>query len=238
MARYNSLPKGVLAATLTVAFALFIANAANAGGRGSVKDAAPGYAPWAGKYVGLHVGGGFGQVEHTSTQSRRAARALNGSYEIEGVVWGGTLGYNWQNGRTVWGLETDISISDVEGSSRKNCPGNCLSSIDWLWTLRGRVGYDTGAILPYLTAGLAVADVNSSISTRRGLSIGSASETVAGYTFGAGIELRLSQSMTLKGEYLYVSLDDIKFSEALRARRQFDFETKLDILRVGLNLRF
>src|SRR5882724_9701270 len=60
---------------------------------------APAYLPfnWGGWYAGLNLGGGF--------------------TDVSGVVFGGQIGYNWQFGNWVFGLETDIQFSGQDNNS-------------------------------------------------------------------------------------------------------------------------
>jgi hypothetical protein len=86
----------------------------------------------------------------------------DGHYSVRGGLIGGTLGYNWQLGHWVFGIEGDYDWADVAGrslacGSSSATPHSCGSSLDSLGTLRGRIGYaagSTGSLLPYLTGGL------------------------------------------------------------------------------------
>jgi opacity protein-like surface antigen len=49
--------------------------------------------------------------------------------DLNGVVGGGQIGYNWQMQNWVWGLEADIQGTDEKGSRLFTCPaGICLAS--------------------------------------------------------------------------------------------------------------
>ncbi len=78
---------------------------------------------WHGSYAGVHLGFGDG----------------------DGVVGGGQIGYNWQSGRIVYGIEADFALSSMEDEASGCIPGaGCVfagASLDWLATVRGRVGY-------------------------------------------------------------------------------------------------
>ena len=115
---------------------------------------------------------------------------------------GGTLGYNWQMGQAVFGLEGDVDWSNIRGSAA--CGGGvtvCETRNDWLGTFRGRVGYAFDRFLPYVTGGLAVGDIKTSIA-----GLGSTNDTKAGWTVGGGIEAAIAGPWTAKVEYLYVDL--------------------------------
>ena len=85
------------------------ANAADLG-RAPPVAPAPVYAPvysWTGLYLGVNGGGGWGNSTWTgsSTGLQHLGRPVRRQ-----------LGYNWQFGQTVLGLETDIQWSDIKGS--------------------------------------------------------------------------------------------------------------------------
>ncbi len=221
------LVKSVMAAALAMVVAAPAVQAADLGGRPSYKDE-PDYGPprymWSGLYAGLQAGYSWADAYHFNG---------GGSYanpQPDGFIGGGTLGYNFQRGSIVWGLETDFSFANLEGSA--SCPGlsPCRASLDWLWTLRGRVGVDMNGWMPYFTGGLAVADVSASDN------VGSGSETVTGWTIGGGLEVKLDRNWSFKGEYLYVNLDDaFRLSGPGVARATLE---DMHVVRAGINYKF
>src|SRR5262245_3838294 len=90
-------------------------------------------ANWSGWYIGAHAGVAWQQA----TESVYSDLSFNKS----GFIGGGQLGYNWQHGNFVFGLESDIS-----GLTGKNSDGYGFlsSSIRWLSTVRGRFGLAVG----------------------------------------------------------------------------------------------
>ena len=99
------------------------AMAADLGGgppRGSLKDAPPPPLPlysWSGLYIGVHAGYGWTDLDWTA-----GGTTVNDS----GAGWlgGGQVGYNWQRGALVFGVEADISSSGMDGST--TCPNSAL----------------------------------------------------------------------------------------------------------------
>ena len=228
---WKNLWKGVIAASLATVILAPVAQAADLGGRyKSMKDE-PDYGPprylWTGLYLGAHAGYGWG----TSRQTNTTTLVTTGDYDTDGFLGGGTIGYNFQSGQVVWGLETDISFSDVSGNSFVACAAGCTSSLDWLWTLRGRVGLDFNGWMPYVTGGLAVAD--GFVSTN---GAGTSSDTLTGWTIGGGLEVKLDRNWSVKAEYLFVDLGDMRNpvpGSPIRA----DFD-ELHIVRAGINYKF
>jgi outer membrane immunogenic protein len=213
--------KSVMAAALAMVVAAPAVQAADLGGRpGSYKDE-PDYGPprylWTGLYAGLHAG--YGSADGYLW----APGGVYGSPETDGFIGGGTLGYNFQSGQVVWGLETDFSFAYINGSD-----GPTRASMDWLWTLRGRVGLDMNGWMPYITGGFAMADVSASDPG------GSGSDTVSGWTVGGGLEVKLDRAWSLKAEYLYV---DVGESFSIDAPNRASIED-LHIVRAGINYKF
>jgi len=149
---------------------------------------------WTGAYVGINAGGGWGN-------SDSSAPFAGGSFRTSGGLVGGTLGYNWQTGWTVFGVEGDLDWSNIRGST--SCAGtSCSTHNNWLGTLRGRLGYAWNRVMPYVTGGLAGGDISHSITGS-----GSSHTTKAGWTLGGGLEGALPwPRWTAKVEYLYVDL--------------------------------
>ena len=148
---------------------------------------------WTGFYFGVNGGGGWG---HSFWSANGTSLGLSG-----GQV-GGTVGYNQQLGKVVFGVEGDIDWSNFDGSgAAAGCPGGCSTSDSWLSTARGRVGYAFGRFMPYVTGGLAVGDIRAAAP-----GIGSGAATNAGWTLGGGLEVALPGNWTAKAEYLHVDL--------------------------------
>jgi outer membrane immunogenic protein len=174
---------------------------------------------WTGPYVGINGGYGWGS-------SDISAPLGVGSLDTDGWLVGGTLGYNWQMGSAVFGLEGDIAWSGIKGSTA--CGGtSCEVRNNWLGTARGRLGYAMGSFMPYVTGGLAVGNVKTTVA-----GIGDTSDTNVGWTVGAGLEAQISGPWSAKLEYLYVDLGE---SDTVLGG-QADFNT--NIVRAGLNYRF
>jgi outer membrane immunogenic protein len=193
---------------------------------------APAYVPpplynWTGFYVGINGGGAFG---HSSVSNVFGSQGFN----VDGGLVGGTLGYNWQTGPWVLGIEGDIDWADISGdtSSGLCAGGTCSIKNDWLATVRGRVGYAFDRFMPYVTGGGAFGDVKTSVPGFSGQT-----NTQAGWTAGAGLEFAINGPWTAKVEYLYVDLgNDTCDAGSCGVSTTTDFHT--NIVRAGVNYRF
>ena len=209
---------------LAVATMMTAANAADLPRRQATMPVkAPEYvAPysWTGFYIGINGGGGWGRSDWSGVGTN--------VYTSGGLV-GGTLGYNWQTGPMVFGLEGDVDWSGIKGSD--SCGGlSCETRNDWLGTFRGRLGYAFNRVMPYITGGLAVGNVKASTA------LGSSDETRAGWTIGGGIEANIIGPWSAKIEYLYADLGSTDCSACTVGGTDVDFTT--NIVRAGVNYRF
>ncbi len=175
---------------------------------------------WTGGYIGINGGGAWGR-------SDTSAPFAAGSFRTSGGVIGGTLGYNYQMGQAVFGLEGDIDWSNNRGSSVCGAGFSCETHNSWLGTARGRVGYAFDRFMPFVTGGLAVGDIKSSVA-----GVGSTTTTKAGYAIGGGLEAALSGPWTAKVEYLYADLG--RGSAVLGSDTRFT----TSLVRAGINYRF
>ena len=185
------------------------------------------YYNWTGFYVGINGGYGWGE-------SNWSVPAVSNS--PKGALIGGTIGFNYQVGSFVWGLEGDYDWADIKDSAA--CGAfSCETKNSWLATARGRVGYAFDRWLPYFTGGAAFGKVeaNSTNPAAPG-----ASDTRTGWTVGGGVEYAFLGSWSAKLEYLYVDLGSFDCnaacSGAAAVGSTVDFKT--NIIRAGLNYKF
>ena len=108
---------------------------------------------WTGFYVGAHVGGAWGYFRNNGLN-------IGPDESSGGYIAGGQLGYNWQSGRMVLGLEGDISAIDIHAST----PAIGSFKENWTSTVRARVGYAVENYLAYLTGGVAFTHVEAAVT--------------------------------------------------------------------------
>ena len=181
------------------------------------------YYSWTGFYLGATVGYGTGTSEWDIPPVTISPR---------GMMYGGTLGYNWQAGSLVYGIEGDYSVSNVNGSATCGVVLTCETENTWLATFRGRIGYAFDRFLPYVTAGGAYGNIRATLNPL-GLT---ASESKFGYSFGAGLEYAFLSNWSAKIEYLYVNLGS--FDPGFTAPVANNVSFSESIVRVGLNYKF
>lgn len=201
-------------------FAAAVAASLVAAGTAAAADlprgAAPYYAPamsglynWGGAYAGLNLGYEWGSVTNTAG-------------DPTGVAGGGQLGYNWQNGQFVFGVETDLQFSNADDTFAPFKFSN-----PWFGTVRGRAGAAFNNVLLYATLGLAYGSLEGQIP---GLD---ETRTEVGWAGGLGAEYGFASNWSAKVEYLYVDLASREFSIT-----GTDNGLRANILRLGINYHF
>jgi outer membrane immunogenic protein len=211
---------------------------------------------WTGWYAGVNVGGAWGESRNIFIADFPPPTAAGAdTTHFNGVIGGGQVGYNYQLGRLVLGLESDLQSSGQRSSNNTSCtiagcivPGSTIADTEkltWFGTTRARVGIASGGWLAYATGGVAYGRISSAgITTLPGIgSIPvSASSTKGGWTAGGGVEVLLSGNWTGKLEYLYMDLGNVSasvpdpFIPGATAGGSSHFTE--NILRAGVNLRF
>jgi outer membrane immunogenic protein len=155
---------------------------------------------WAGIYVGINGGWGWGGAKWTANTG---AGNISGTPNDDGGVVGATLGANFQTGAFVFGVEGDFDYSGINtGTSSSVCSliGTCQTGNNWLSTLRGRFGFAMDRILFYGTAGGVFGNMQTTLN---GVST---THTQIGWTAGIGAEYAFAENWTAKIEYLYANL--------------------------------
>ena len=210
--------KSVLLATagLLVLSAFAPASAADMAARAPYVKAPPPAAIY--NWTGFYIGGFGGYASEDSS-----------AFSMKGGFGGGTVGYNWQAGNIVYGLEVDAAGGDVSASASA-FGVTAKSKVDALGTVRGRFGFAVDKVLFYGTGGYAWVDNKMTLSAL-GVSA-SQSNFHSGWTVGAGIEAFFAPQWSVKGEYLYRSLG----SENYFGVRSGDLN--LHTVQVGVNYHF
>lgn len=179
---------------------------------------------WTGLYAGVNVGGAWGQSDWSA----------GNCFDVSGAMLGGTLGYNFQTSRIVYGLEADLSWANIQGNTTASvCSNGCETQSTWLGTARARVGYSFNRILAYVTGGAAFGDIDASSPGYLGIK-----ETRVGWTVGGGLEFPLFKNTSAKVEYLHVDLGDVDCGTACGPSSNNNVSLQANIFRVGLNISF
>src|SRR5450631_3390071 len=177
---------------------------------------------WTGLYVGVNGGYGWGAQDPLTLFSNRFDRT---SFNINGGMFGGTIGAQIQQGYVVLGLEGDLDWANIKGSGITTptiggliLPGlpitlNMATNVSAVGTARLRAGVAMNNWLFYATGGAAFIKSSANGTSIAGVPCGtlgvlpncSASAWRPGIAAGLGAEWGFAQNWSAKLEYLYIA---------------------------------
>ena len=175
---------------------------------------------WSGLYLGGHVGAALGT---TDLVDPFGVALFGDQVRSPGFIAGSQIGYNYQLGPAVFGIEADVSGDVSDGTntcfavSGSIVSSNCRVRPDLYATLTGRLGYAAGRALFYAKGGAAwthgaVDMIFNQNNFGPGVTtavFGSHSSLDAtGWTAGGGIEYGLTPAWSAKLEYDYLDFGD------------------------------
>lgn len=187
---------------------------------------------WAGFYIGAHGGGGWSDTKLTPAAVNVGGVAmpnvggLTFPAKPSGGLGGGHVGYNWQWGQVVAGLEGDFDGADIKGTETT---GTVAVKTDELASIRGRLGYSfLPNLLGYGTGGVGWAHtklnfVNAGVNE---------SLWQTGWVAGAGLEYKFYGNWIARAEYLHYGFDSGSTTSFTKVKDQ------LDVVRGGVSYKF
>jgi outer membrane immunogenic protein len=192
---------------------------------------------WSGFYIGVHGGYGWGDPSYVApppapnneeelvaaVAAPPAPHAV--SVKQNGGIFGGHIGYNWQFGCFVAGVEGDIDGADITGTDPA---GPITFKTNELASIRGRLGYTvTPDLLAYGTggAGWTSTDINAAGVT----------DTLSkwGWVAGGGLEYKFFGHWIARAEYLHYGIDASATVNGFTVN-----EKSIDVVRGGLSYKF
>ena len=196
---------------------------------------------WTGFYVGVNAGYGWNSGSNRYVDPAFGYAGDSGS--DGGFIGGGQIGYNYQIGSFVIGVETDLQYANVgnKSSGYYTTGGYYYGGDDsdgYFGTVRARAGVAFDRALIYVTGGLAYGDLGN--NNYYGLNTtnyyyGGGNDSNWGWTLGGGVEYAFTNNLTAKVEGLYVNLDT-KNSGGLYYNGNGD--TEFGVVRAGPNYKF
>jgi outer membrane immunogenic protein len=182
---------------------------------------------WDGVYVGAFAGYGWGTL---TAGDDDIFAPPDTDYDLSGWQLGVAAGANFTISEAiVAGIVADIAWADIGGSNDDFAP--LEYNINWLGSVRGRLGFDGGAFLPYVTAGLAFA--NNTIDLDAGFD--EDTQTHIGWTVGAGVEFAVADNVSLDLLYRY---SDYGSKDYELGGDVSDFSLTTHTVSAGVNFRF
>lgn len=221
---------------------------------------------WAGAYIGLNAGGAIPlyRGEHLQPIFSRTPPVYDlfpPSGRRSGVSFGAQAGYNWQIGRLVYGIETDINLLDGQNprngiffTPKPQAPHEIIGynlnyeqGSAFFASLRGRLGLSLDHTLVYLTGGVALGGTRGAArldyhdpKEAKAFSAKASGSRDFKYVIGAGAEHPLSEDTSVRLEYFFLNqgLNGQFFPDTKETLYWSKTRDENHIVRLGLNHHF
>jgi len=180
---------------------------------------------WEGPYVGAHIGyDGF-----RTSNSVIVGPAQSWNQDADGWLGGILLGYNAEFESFVLGVEADAGFGKASQTETRSGLGKVRITDHGQHTFRARAGLPTSIGLFYVTGGLGLSDVWIRSDS------GKDENFHWGYVVGGGFESKVTESVSLRAEYLYSNFGDETYNLGdNRLKSEFDSHR----FRVGVSWYF
>ena len=173
---------------------------------------------WSGFYVGAN--GGWGSSHNCWDQTPGGIFiGSDGCHNATGGVAGGQIGYRWQSGTWVFGLEAQGDWADLKGSNASLVfPGlfTNQTKIDAFGLFTGQIGYAVNNVLFYVKGGAALTDNRyNTYTTPPVVLAGTASDTRWGGAVGVGVDFGFAPSWSAGVEYDHLFMQDNTYNQMI-----------------------
>ncbi|HTV35256.1 MAG TPA: outer membrane beta-barrel protein [Xanthobacteraceae bacterium] len=192
---------------------------------------------WTGFYIGLNGGAGWGTTATSVNVGQTLA--LNGipginlsvplaQTSLNGWLAGGQIGYNYQIGNYLVGIEGEGDWANISGTSPCAVVFSCTSKVKWTADIAGRFGVVPIAnLLVYVKGGVSWAGLQSSFGNGISGTVGpitfagdvnaNLNTTQVGGLLGIGTEYMFAPNWTAKIEYTYADYGKENFTVPVNA---------------------
>jgi outer membrane immunogenic protein len=164
---------------------------------------------WSGFYLGVNGGYGWSrQCLDVTAVGGLVGTFAEGCRDAGGGVVGGQIGYRWQTGAMVFGLEAQGDWANLRNSritTLFNPADTFKTNINGIGLFTGQIGYAWNSTLLYVKGGAAVVNQRWDLfDTATGVGISQAERTRWAGTIGAGLEYGITPNWTIGVEYDYI----------------------------------
>ena len=188
---------------------------------------------WSGFYIGANGGGGW---SHNTWDLVGGGR--EGSHDSTGGTIGGQIGYRWQTGPVVFGLEAQGNWADFSGDNLSALfATRNRTKTDAFGLFTGQIGYAWNNVLLYAKGGAAVTSNKYTItSAATGAFLGSNNDTRWGGVVGAGLEYGFAPNWSAGVEYDHLFMD--RHTISFGALGSDSIKQDVDLFTARVNYRF
>ena len=190
---------------------------------------------WTGFYLGGHFGYGGGSIGPDTNPL--PLQGVFFPHSVTGLIGGYQAGYIGQlANNVVLGVEADVSFGSPVDVPRL-VPAPFDTTIDYIATGRGRVGYAMGTWMPYVTGGFAWGSTNVSLNDLGTIVPPKRYLTHLGWTAGLGVEVAVGGNWTAKAEYDYIDLARRTYDLTDVGLPRVNVDPNIHLFKLGLNYR-
>jgi outer membrane immunogenic protein len=199
---------------------------------------------WSGFYIGAN--GGWGSSRNSWDSVAPFLVGPEGSHDATGGVAGGQVGYRWQTGTWVYGLEAQGDWADLRGNNLSTLFGPGFrndSRISAFGLFTGQLGWATNNVLFYVKGGAAVTDNRNRIysTATSALLARTGDDTRWGGTVGVGLEYGFAPGWSAGVEYDHLFMQDRTLTFTGPAGLAFGADRirqEVDLVTVRVNYKF
>jgi outer membrane immunogenic protein len=199
---------------------------------------------WSGFYIGANGGWGSSRKCWDAVNGAGAFVANEGCHDATGGTVGGQVGYRWQTGPWVFGLEAQGNWADFKGSNASLFALGIRneSRVDAFGLFTGQVGYAVNNVLLYVKGGAAVtSDRFRTFTAANVLNSSTGDDTRWGGVVGVGLEYGFAPNWSVAAEYDHLFMQDrtYTFTTPAGAFAGSDrIRQDVDLVTVRLNYKF
>ena len=198
---------------------------------------------WSGFYIGAN--GGWGSSRNCwDFLPVAGGSTAEGCHDATGGTVGGQVGYRWQAGTWVFGLEAQGNWADFKGNNVSVFDPRFRneSKVDAFGLFTGQVGYAANNVLFYVKGGAAVTSNTYRISTLGGALAGTTSDdTRWGGVVGVGLEYGFAPNWSVGIEYDHMFMQDRTYNFVTPVGAAFGSDRirqDVDLVTARLNYKF
>jgi len=188
---------------------------------------------WTGFYAGGNIGAGWSSATFTYNPG-----GIGWGLNQAAFIGGGQIGYNYQIGHALLGIETDADWTSV--SNKSGVFGGLQSKVDspWMTTVAARVGAAYGNWLLFAKGGGGWVENETTLYNAKGGTLWSGSNATGGWLVGGGIEYAFGRNWSMKVEYDYIGLSNWTPSPGLTAGDSLKVSRDFQAAKLGFNYKF
>jgi outer membrane immunogenic protein len=154
---------------------------------------------WTGIYLGGQVGYGWGRLDGLVVAPNGGTAGYG--YTPQGVIGGAHVGYNWQGGPWVLGIEGSVDGTSLSKSITPGAGVVFSDRSEIQGSIRGRAGIAWDRALLYATGGAAFGGFSATFTSPNGTD--TFSSTRVGWTVGGGLAYAITNNWSVYAEYRY-----------------------------------